>query len=723
MKTTVLEAMVIRLIGDSASYQRMLRNAAAMTSRMARDIIQLDNRLERMGQSIVRAGKNMTLAVTAPLAYLASKGVSSFSKFDQAMTEAFAKMGVQSAKVRKEMEEVAKSLAMSGKVAFSPIELAEGYQQLAGAGLNAAKSMKALPIAATFAQAGAFDLETSVRLMIGAMSSFGAMSDDPLVFAKNFQKFSDVMVSVDAHTTATVEGVARAMAADAAVSAKMYGMSLEELGAILGVFASKGKHAEEAGNLVGRSIKLLTTTFIQKKPIWQAMGIDLIDKSTGKWIAFADAIALLENKMAGMEPPEQMAFLLKLGFQKLTIKAITPLIGMSKELKRQAKLYGHLGAAEEMAAVQMMSFANQVKVVWGHLEVLGIEIGETLAPWLLTLGKFVKKLVEGWRATTPEMKKVILLIAAMAAAIGPLLIAIGSLIWAIGKIITLFAALKIMLPVLTGLFIKLAGAVILAYGLHTFINALNINKLKEFNASLELTVKLSQQLAVIHARQRTLAIQKLANIKDPGQRKKAIEAEIADVEKQLKSYESHIRSITQDLDDALLHPNRPMKWLLGDADVKLLRKNLEDAELKAQKAREYIDELKLLLGGVEDDLTGLKAGADIPLEIDLKLTGRENVLRQSVEAIRRIEEYRKLIGAQPTKAKLPFAPGDPRNEKGMFLGPTPKGSKSPAPQAGKKTAANDLNTIGGFLGQLVSLAQMDLQRPVVTLNPSKLMDS
>lgn len=71
------------------------------------------------------------------------------------------------------------------------------------------------------------------------------------------------------------------------------------------------------------------------------------------------------------------------------------------------------------------SFANQARITRARLEDLGVQIGQILMPIVQKVMVFVKGLIERFSALSPATKKVVVVIAALVAAIGPLLIALG----------------------------------------------------------------------------------------------------------------------------------------------------------------------------------------------------------------------------------------------------------------------------------------------------------
>lgn len=669
MTETELERMVIRIVGDATLYERMLLRAQMMSDKTAKTILKLGREIEKFGTSIYKAGQKLTLALTLPLGFMAKKGVEEFSRFDKAMTETFAKMGRVAPQVRKDMEELAKSLSMSGTTVFSPTELAMGYEALASAGLDAKRSMATLPAVAKFAQAGAFDLHLAVKLIVGSMASFGELSKDPVTFAKNLEHFSDVIVGVANQTTTGVEEVARAMSADAAVAARGYGMELEELGAILGVFALNNKDAEEAGNLTGRAIRLMTATFIKNKEVWKSMGIDLVDEATGKWVKFADAIGMLEKAFEGMEGPQRVSTLLAMGFETLTLKAILPLVGMSDELRRQTQLYKELGITTEMATIQGESFSNQMKSAWNAVKVFDIELGEVLAPLLLRIGDYLKQLVTYWKSLSQEMKQNIVIVGGLAAAIGPLLIVLGSMIWSVGQLTTAFVAFRATLPLIIGLLSKVVLGANMVYagvlamimpigGATTALGALAIKLatvwpllaavvalvsykvarpfgdwlfgVNEFNKSLEKSIELNNQImAQLRARQ-NIAFNSLMGIEDPGQKFEAVKAAVKLAKLEVDGYKASIKGAEKEV-QAL---NTTWNWLVGAKTLELAVKELADLKAKAGLAQTNLERLNEVFQTLKPGVVpgGMPLGQEIPVPTELE-TGTQELIARLKEQI------------------------------------------------------------------------------------------
>ena len=110
-----------------------------------------------------------------------------------------------------------------------------------------------------------------------------------------------------------------------------------------------------------------------------------------------------------------------------------------------------------MADTQLDNLQGQLTILKSALEGLAISFGELLMPALKSIVGWVQKFVDWLNSMDEGTKKVIVTVALIAAALGPVLIVIGKVISAVGTIMTIvpkisgaitavktaFAALKI----------------------------------------------------------------------------------------------------------------------------------------------------------------------------------------------------------------------------------------------------------------------------------------
>lgn len=655
---TEIARLVVRLVGDSTSYMKMLREAESAATRSA-------DKIQAIGRNMRNVGGALSIGVTLPLAAMGKAATKAFSDFDQAMTETFAKMGKQAPQVRKEMEDLAKSLSVSGEVKYDPTQLARGYEELASAGLDAGRSMKALPEFAKFAQAGVFGIDVAVKQLTGSIASFrGGLPKDAEKFTADVQRFSDVIVGVANETTTGVEEVARAMSADAAVAAKEYGMELETLGAILGVYAMQNKDAEEAGNLMGRATRLMTASFVENKKEWQELGINIVDKATGKWIHFADAIGEIEKAFEGLVGENRTEALKKLGFDTLAQKSILPLIGQSKELRRQEEIYRKVGTTAEMAKTQMESFSSQMQVVKNRVSVAAIEIGEKLAPYVKQLGEYVSQATKAWQGLDAGTQAVILKIAMVAAVIGPLLAGMGLLFLVIGKVVAGFAALLGGITLVTGA-IGIFPAAVLAVALGAVVKVvaeLVIENMK-LNAQLAESKRLSDELMAAHGKRNEGVIKEAAGMEGPN-RQEFLAEQIALAEEEFNStriaHDRAKKQFGQVAKEVLPRSMTGYIWqmITGTPDLDAAKAEFDDANAMMIKAKERVDKLKEELGKAPVDKAAKEAAkAEVDAEakphVDPEVVKAQKEMADKVEATtKQLKEQYAMLGMTSQEAEI-----------------------------------------------------------------------
>ena len=170
---------------------------------------QFERVLKRAEQKITATSKKMSsiglkmsMALTAPLAAVATKSVYSFAKFDDAMTKSTAIMGNLSDDMKKKMEDTART--MSTQTITSAQDLAKSYYYLASAGMTAEQSIGALSTVEKFAVAGTFDMAKATELLSDSQKALGLDSKNTAENMKGLLRVSDVLVRANTLANASV---------------------------------------------------------------------------------------------------------------------------------------------------------------------------------------------------------------------------------------------------------------------------------------------------------------------------------------------------------------------------------------------------------------------------------------------------------------------------------------------------------------------------------------
>ena len=305
-----------------------------------------------------------------------------FADFDQAMTESLAIMTDVTDEQRDQLESVVRDIAKT--TTFSATEVAEAIFFLASAGLDATEALDALPVTATFAQAGMFDMATATDILTDAQSALGLSSDDTVKNLENLIEVGDVLVQANNTANASVLEFGTALISKAATAAVTLNLDLEDTVTVLEVFAEKGIKGEKAGTLFANTMAGLTKANRDARPALDRLGISIVNLD-GSMRDMPDIIGDMEDAFADLSVEQIDAELANLGFTKQAKEGILALVGSSEKLREwEADLRVAGGAAQEVADKQLESFSAKMGLIKSRVIDLGIEIGSRLAPVVLS---------------------------------------------------------------------------------------------------------------------------------------------------------------------------------------------------------------------------------------------------------------------------------------------------------------------------------------------------
>ena len=136
---------------------------------------------------------------------------------------------------------------------------------------------------------------------------------------------------------------------------------------------------------------------------------------------------------------------------------------MSAQIKQAATLsliMKQSSAAQGQAAREAEGASGSMRALWTEMQNLGIEIGNILIPIFLPFLQQLKELTIQFGGLDDNTKKMIVTIALIVAAIGPLLVAIGSIIGAIGPLLPIIGAVVAALSSPIGIIAMLVAGLV-----------------------------------------------------------------------------------------------------------------------------------------------------------------------------------------------------------------------------------------------------------------------
>jgi len=399
--------------------------------------LQLQRRMQEAGQSFQNVGdkmKNigsqMSMKVTAPILALGAAAMKAGADFEEGMDKVAAVSGATGDEFDK-LRDLAKKLGAETK--FSATEASDGMQFLAMAGFKTNDILAAMPGMLDLAAAGALELGAAADITSNVMSGFG-------IEATKAGHISDVLAKAAASANTDVSQLGEAMKY-LAPSASTLGWTMEEATAAVMALGDAGIQGSLAGQAFGTSLTRLAKNPTPKmKKALDELGFAFFD-ATGKMKSMPEIVAGLETGMEGWTEKQKAATLTTIfGAEAFKHWAVLLDKGSNALGKNTEMLIGADGAAAQMAKTMSDNTKGQIKTLMSALEGLAIQLSEILLP---TINSIVEKLTEWARKFaefSPEAQKTALVIAAIAAAMGPLLVVTGLTISSIGSIIGVFGA-------------------------------------------------------------------------------------------------------------------------------------------------------------------------------------------------------------------------------------------------------------------------------------------
>ena len=367
--------LVARVGADMSNWNRSM-------SKVKRDV-------NGMTSNMQAAGRSMTMAFTAPIAYLAGTGIKTFANFEQSMAKVKAVSGATGSEF-KALEQNAKDLGSSTR--FTASQVADLQLQYAKLGFSSEEINQVTKATLNLAQATDSDLAQAAEVAGSTIRAFG-------MDATETGKLTDVMATAFSGSALDLTRFQESMKMVAPV-AKSAGMSAEDVTSRLMQLADAGIHGSQAGTALRRIIVELGST-----------GGD----TAGSIKKLAENGITMGGAMDEVGRNAQAA-LLVLG------EGADKVDGLTKSLENSE------GAAAAMAKIMDETTTGSFKKMESAIEGAQIAIGEALAPTMVGLADNVASLAQGFTGLSSGAQGTIMVFGGLLAVAGPLLVVIPQMV-------------------------------------------------------------------------------------------------------------------------------------------------------------------------------------------------------------------------------------------------------------------------------------------------------
>lgn len=380
--------------------------------------------VSKFGEKVSSAGEKL-LPVTAAVGGIAAAGVAAFNELDKGYDTIITKTGATGEaldSLQKSMENVFADIPTDAETAG--IAIGEVNTRFGKTGEELESLSKSF---IEFAEINGTDLNSAIDSVDSIMTKFG----------------------VDSSKTEQVLGLLTKAGQDTGISMESLESSLQTNGATL----------KEMGLDLTSSVNLLAQ--------FEANGVDASAALAG--LKKAQQNATKEGKNLGEALGETIEKVKNAGTETEALQIATELFGKKGAAEMtQAIREGRLSVDD--LAVSLSEYGtvvedtfnatldpqDQAKIALNNLKIAGADLGDTmmtgLAPIIDTVVEKVKQFTEWFSGLNETQKQTILIILAVVAAIGPLLIFVGNIISGIGGVITMISKVGPALSAMQGVF-------------------------------------------------------------------------------------------------------------------------------------------------------------------------------------------------------------------------------------------------------------------------------
>lgn len=398
----------------------MAFDLGALRFRVIADSSEFNQQMHQVGETLTNVGKDLTMKVTAPIVALGTLITKAGSDFDSAMSKVAAISGATGDDLAA-LRDKAKEMGETTK--FSATESAEALTYMAMAGWKTEDMLGGLEGIMNLAAASGEDLATVSDIVTDAMTAFGLSAEES-------GRFADVLATASSNANTNVSMMGASFKYVAPLAGTM-GYSIEDMAAAIGLMANAGIKGEMAGTQLRTAIANMAAPTDKMALVMNQYGLSLTD-SQGKMLSMEQVMQNLREKLGGLSEAEQAAAASTL-FGKEAMSGMLAIVNASDDdyNKLTKAIDGAAGSAKKMADVLMDNLGGDMEIIKSQLEGLAIFIAELIMPTLREMAAAVSENIDKvtkWAKENPKIVKTLVKLAAVAAAVGPVLLAIGAAI-------------------------------------------------------------------------------------------------------------------------------------------------------------------------------------------------------------------------------------------------------------------------------------------------------
>lgn len=474
---------------DISGFLNGLKSAQSEAEKTTKSMaVKMGEGFQSAGKALTSAGSTLTKGITAPVIALGTGIVKTGADFQSAMAKVRSISGASG----KDFEDLnKKAREMGASTAFSASEAAQAFQYMAMAGWDTESMIGGISGVMDLAAASGEDLSTVSDIVTDAMTAFGMSAKDTSKVLKdgvetevdNTTRFVDALAAASNSSNTNVAMLGESFKYVAPVAGSL-GYSVEDTAVALGLMANQGIKASQAGTSLKTILSNMSSPTASMAMAMDTLGVSLTDEE-GNMLSLMDVMKDLrkgfgEGNMSADEMKTSLADLDSQlqsgkidsddyaaavenlyiatygaeGAQKAMLAAqLAGKEGMSGLLaivsssdedfdRLSESIYNAAGTSKSMAEIMQNTLLGQLKILVSAIQELALQFADVLLPIIKDAIVWLQGLIAKLQDIPVEQKKQILMWAAIAASVGPVLLALGKVVTTIGSVITAFGSIS-----------------------------------------------------------------------------------------------------------------------------------------------------------------------------------------------------------------------------------------------------------------------------------------
>ena len=419
-----------REIVETEQKLKSLEEQAKQSGTALQNIAAKGEKLKTVGDNISNVGTKL-LPVTAGVVGLGTAAVKTAADFDSAMSKVAAVSGATG----KDLDALRdKAREMGSKTKFSASEAAEAMNYMAMAGWKTEDMLSGIEGVMNLAAASGEDLATTSDIVTDALTAFG-------LSAKDSGHFADILAAASSNANTNVSMMGETFKYCAPIAGAL-GFSAEDTAEAIGLMANAGIKGSQAGTALRTIMNNLSGDV---KICGSSIGEVTVatTNADGSMRDLSDILADCRTAFSGLSESEKAAAAESLVGKNAMSGFLALMNAGEADINKLSSAIDNCdGCAAGMAETMNDNLAGQLTILKSQLQELAISFGELLMPAIRTIVGWIQKFVDWLNSMDEGTRKVIVTIALVAAAIGPVLIIVGKVISAIGTIMTIIPSLQ-----------------------------------------------------------------------------------------------------------------------------------------------------------------------------------------------------------------------------------------------------------------------------------------